>query len=551
MTRTAVLALAALCTAPAALHAQALTQRAAYRPGIDVLDYHYAIDLPDTGDVIAARAALRVHRTARADTLVLDLLRLAVDSVLVNGRPAAYARDSATVRIALPRFAAPDTLDVAVRYGGRLAPRDGLIVTVDSVSRRWQAFADNWPDRGRNWLASVDHPSDKATVTWTVTAPSTRRVVANGSLVEETPLVGAPGRAPRTRTVWRESRPIPVYLMVIAAATMGRIELAPSACGRALGGGCVEQSVYFAPEVRAHMPGPFAHAPAIVDWLSRTVAPFPYEKLAHVQSSTIFGGMENASAIFYADRLFRTPTERASVVPHEIAHQWFGDAVTEREWGHLWLSEGFATYFEKLWLRRSEGDSAFRAGMADIRAKIAGSPVTADRPVIDTAQTNYLELLNTNSYEKGGWVLHMLRAEVGDSAFFRAVRGYYAAHKDGTALTDDLQRHVERAAARPLGWFFDQWLRRPGMAELRVGWTHDAATGRVTLSVRQGERFAPYRLRLAVDVARPGGTPERVVVSVPAQREARVPLPGRHATRPASLTFDPDVELLGTVEVVR
>jgi aminopeptidase N len=549
MTRIGILALAALCAAaPATSHAQPRAQtgaqRAAYRPGIDVLDYHYAIDLPDTGDVIAARAALRVHRTSRADTLVLDLLRLTVDSVLVNGRPVVHARDSATVRIPLPRFAAPDTLDVTVRYRGAVAPRDGLIVSVDSVSRRWQAFADNWPDRGRNWLASVDHPSDKATVTWTVTAPSTRRVVANGSLVEETPIAGGA----RTRTVWRESRPIPVYLMVIAAATMGRMELAPAACGRALGGGCVEQSVYFAPEVRAHMPGPFAHAPAIVDWFSRVVAPFPYEKLAHLQSSTIFGGMENASAIFYADRLFRTPSERASVVPHEIAHQWFGNAVTEREWGHLWLSEGFATYFEKLWLRQSEGDSAFRVAMAAIRKEIAESPVTVERPVIDSAQTDYLKLLNTNSYEKGGWVLHMLRVEVGDSAFFRAVRSYYAAHKDGTALTDDLLRHVERAAGRPLGWFFDQWLRRPGMAELRVGWTHDAGTGRVTLDVRQGERFAPYRLRLAVAVA---GAAERVVVSVPAQREARVTLPGRYATRPASLAFDPDVELLGTIEVVR
>jgi aminopeptidase N len=169
------------------------------------------------------------------------------------------------------------------------------------------------------------------------------------------------------------------------------------------------------------------------------------------------------------------------------------------------------------------------------------------RPVIDSAETNYLKLLNTNSYEKGGWVLHMLRVEVGDSAFFRGVRSYYAAHKDGNALTDDLRREMERASGRQLGWFFDQWLRRPGMAELRVGWTHDASTGRVTLAVRQGERFAPYRLRLSVGVA---GTAERVVVSVPAEREARVPLPGRYATRPASLTFDPDVELLGTVEAV-
>src|SRR5581483_7712107 len=104
---------------------------------------------------------------------------------------------------------------------------------------------------------------------------------------------------------------------------------------------------------------------------------------------------------------------------HETAHQWFGDAVTEREWSHLWLSEGFATYFAELWDRAARGDSAFRAGMARMRAVVLrDTQSVTTRPVIDTAQTNLLALLDRNSYEKGGFVLHMLRVQVGEGAFF-------------------------------------------------------------------------------------------------------------------------------------
>jgi aminopeptidase N len=408
------------------------------------------------------------------------------------------------------------------------------------------AFGDNWPNRARNWIPSVDHPSDKATVTWTVTAPSDRRVVANGELLEETPLeAGRAGETGgRTRTRWRETRPIPVYLMVIAAAPLAFYDLGPAACARAEVPGCVRQSVYVAPESRDFLPGPFAEATDIVDFFSALVGPFPYEKLAHLQSSTRFGGMENASAIFYADKLFRDRSLRPGLIAHETAHQWFGDAVTEREWGHLWLSEGFASYLEPLWVRHASGDSAFRATMATIRDEVIASPVTAARPVLDTAQTNYLELLNTNSYQKGAWVLHMLRTVVGDSAFFRGVRSYYARHKHGTALTDDLRREVEGTSGTRLEWFFDQWLRRPGFVELTTAWRYDPKARRVTLSLAQGERFAPYRFPLTVEVVDSDGAVRRATVQVPAERRAEVRIPLALTGRPRRVAFDPDVELL-------
>ena len=174
------------------------------------------------------------------------------------------------------------------------------------------------------------------------------------------------------------------------------------------------------------------------------------------------------------------------------------------------------------------------------------SPVTATRPVHDSLETNTLALLNTNSYQKGGWTLHMLRSMLGDSAFFRGVRAYYLAHRDGNARTDDLPVALERSSGRPLGWFFDQWLRRPGFAELTTRWRYDAVRHRVTLDVGQGVRFAPYRFPLAIDVRDAAGRVHRVTVQVAAVHAQTIVLPLPLTAPPRELVLDPDVQLLAT-----
>ena len=345
---------------------------------------------------------------------------------------------------------------------------------------------------------------------------------------------------------YREHAPIPVYLMVIALAPLTPTSLGETACGHAARARCVPQVVYTAPEQRASAQA-FAHAGGIVTFFSQLVAPFPYEKLAHVQSSTRFGGMENASAIFYADSPFRGRGVNESTIAHETAHQWFGDAVTEREWPHLWLSEGFATYFAALWTEHANGETAFRNAMSGIRHTVLADTVSATRrPVIDSLETNLFSLLNVNSYQKGGFVLHMLRRLVGDSAFFRGIRSYYAAHVNGNALTDDLQSAMEQSSGRPLGWFFDQWLRRPGYAELSTSWRREP-TGAIRLTIDQSERFGAYEFPLDVAITDSSGTVKRMTVDVPATKHIEIELPGRYAGV-QRLVLDPDVWLLGAIE---
>jgi aminopeptidase N len=545
------LAAAALvgCPGSSGSSVQSLTGQP-YRPGFDVVDYDLTIDLPDSGRVIRATALLTVRRTGNAgqrsngDTLTLDLVRLAVASVAVDGQTVRFARTADAIHV--PLLATQrDTIRVAISYGGEVT--DGLVIRTDSQGR-WTAFGDNWPNRARYWIPSIDHPSDKATVSWTVRTPPGRTVVANGRQL-------SPGRMrvgyAETRTSqWREDRPIPTYTMVIAAAPLVRHDLGAHACGLAELDRCVEQVVYTTPEVRDYMPGPFTTARGVVEWMSSMVGPFPYEKLAHVQSSTIYGGMENASAIFYDDKLFRDRAMTVDLIAHETAHQWFGDAVTERDWPHLWLSEGFATYFSALWTERSQGQDAFRAQMLEMRAQIlADTAAVARRPVIDTIETKLTALLNANSYQKGGWTLHMLRRLVGDSAFFRGVRQYYTANRHGNALTDDFRRAVEATSGRRLDWFFDQWLRRPGYPTPALRWEFDSTASRVTVTIDQERaRFGAFRFPLVLAVHDPAGTVRRVEVEVPAQPRTSIQLPFSVTTRPARIEADPGVDLLARFE---
>jgi aminopeptidase N len=211
------------------------------------------------------------------------------------------------------------------------------------------------------------------------------------------------------------------------------------------------------------------------------------------------------------------------------------------------LSEGFATYFAALWTRQSKGEAAYRDEMQAIRGQILADSIVATRPVLDTAETNYLALLNANSYQKGGYILYMLHRQLGDSAFFGGLRSYYGTHRDGNATSDDLRRELERASGTSLERFFTQWLRRPGVAEPTIGWAYDPTQGRVSLLVIQESPRGPYELPLTAVVTQSSGEQKRVEVTLPAERRATIVLPEGFPQRPTSVTFDPDRVLLGRI----
>ena len=509
------------------------------QPGVDVLHYDIALTLAPPSSSIEGREVITLLRSRGVRQLRLDAVGLVITSVRVRGVPVEIQRlDSAVV---VP-MADPvgDTVRVTVEWTA--TPKDGLVIRSDANG--WTAFGDNWPNRARLWLPVVDHPSDKATVAWTVRVPTEYRVIANG-VSERVDTAGQPAMA-----TWRyaQAQPIPTYLMVIGVGKLEELSLGATACGAALGGGCVPQSVIFAPAVRAAMPGTFVQAGEIVRFFSSLVGPYPYDRLAHVQSRTRFGGMENAGAIFYAWEIFGNGQPfPPGLIAHETAHQWFGDAVTERAWAHAWLSEGFATYLAAMYAEHVGGDTALRHELAGMRKAVMGSRVSRERPVVDTAQTVLMQLLNTNSYQKGGHVLHMLRREIGDSAFVRAMRAYQARYRNGNALTDDFMHAAEESSQRPLRWFFDQWLRRPGWATVDVRWRQQGDA--MELSAEQPAGARGYRLLLPLDIELTDGSVLHRVseVSESSARLAPQTLPAGAKVR--AVRADPRGDLLAAITV--
>lgn len=506
----------------------------AIRGDHDILHYHVAVSIPDRGTMVRGATTVRYVVRGGAGPVTLDFDDVfTIDSIVWPGGPpvAGAVRDG---RLAVDRWGAVgDTLAFTVFYRGR--PADGLFIQ-ENVHGERTAFADNWPNRARHWFPSEDHPSDKATASFEVEVPAGWRAIANGALEGVDTLATG-----RTRWRWRSDRPIPVYTMVVGGGPLTVTPIgAPGGLDHALW--TFRQDSAFAVD------GPFRRAQRMVEAYTRLIGPFPYAKLAHVQSSTRFGGMENSSAIFYAEGGYASRRMGDGVVAHETAHQWFGDAVTEFDWHHLWLSEGFASYFDPVFFQLAGEEERFRDDMARKKASYLASDVV-DRPILDTTVTDLFALLNANNYLKGAWVLHMLRGEVGDSAFFGAVREYYRIFRDSTALTSDFLAVVDRHAGRSLRWFFEQWLLQPGYPQVEVEWAwhRERREVEVRLVQRQPAEWGRFALTVPVLVhLAPGGVARGAARFSGTDPTAVVRLGGIDA-EPLDVAVDPDGNLLLTV----
>ncbi|WP_263835375.1 M1 family metallopeptidase [Salinibacter sp.] len=509
------------------------------QPGIDVQDYDFALTLSDTTDRIEGTAT--VHVRIDTDTLTavrLDLIGRApegetgmrVQSVSEAGRAVSYRHADDLLRIRPPDLAAGQTRTFRIEYAG--VPDDGLIIGTNRHGDR-TFFGDNWPNRARHWLPVVDHLADKATVEFRVTAPARYDVVSNGARVRDSTSGG-------TRyTHWRTDVPLPPKVMVIGVA-----DFAVDSAGT-VDGVPVQSWVY--PEDRGPGLKDLGQAPPILRFFEENLGPYPYAKLANVQSTTRYGGMENAAAIFYSETAVADGEDDTSLLAHEIAHQWYGNTVTEADWPHLWLSEGVATYLTGLYLEHARGAAALTRYMAAARRQVVQfHDANPDAPLVDTTYSDPNELLNTNPYEKGGWVLHMLRREVGTETFWRGLRAYYERYRDGNASTRDFRAVMEDVSGQDLEAFFDQWTRRPGHPVIEGTWRHDAAAGECVVTLRQTQDEPPFVVPVPVAL---GESPSRTTTLFMRGREAqsRVDCP----QAPSSVTLDPNTDLLAELSMRR
>src|SRR5947209_433440 len=446
------------------------------------INYNIALTLNDQlTEITSARAEISIQVLKGALTILdLDFGEMPVDSVTVNNASAHFNQSNGRLNGERSRTAdSHDKLTVVVNYHGR--PKDGLVLTNDKAGKP-SATGDNWPDRVHNWIPCLDHPSAKATVNFTVTAPARDIGVANGKLT------ATRNNSDTTRTwTYTESRPIPAYCMVIAVG-----EYAES--------GPLEKTVtplaYYVPQTdRDFAVKGFSAAPFAVSLFSERIAPYPYEKLALIVGATRFGGMENSSAIVFASNLFENRKDSQmssrfnirrgleSVTAHEIAHQWFGDSVTESTWADLWLSEGFATYFAGLFVEKYDGEDPFRDYMRNQATRYFAYEKQRNAPIHDSETPDLMRLLNPNNYEKGAWVLHMLRKRLSDDLFFRGLRAYYNAHREANASTEDLRAALESASGKDLKDFFARWIYGTGHPQYQLQWNSKTAQNAVLLTV--------------------------------------------------------------------
>ncbi|RYD88268.1 MAG: M1 family peptidase, partial [Sphingobacteriales bacterium] len=310
---------------------------------IDVTAYKFNLVLNDGDNSIKGKAVVTVNVLKNTNAIALDLVKkndagmgMEVISVTENGRKLKFTHNNDVLNIqASPK--AKTLHSYTITYSG--TPADGLIISTNKFGDR-TFFGDNWLNRARYWLPCVDNVADKAAVDFNVTAPAHYEVVSNGIKIDET----GTGKTKLTR--WSEETPIATKIMVIGVA-----KFAIDKPGKVRG---IPVYSYVFPQDKEVGFKSYAMATEVLPFFMDKIGPYAYRKLANVQSKTIFNGMENASVIFYSQKSV-TDADVEELIAHEVAHQWFGDAVTEMGPHHVWLSEGFASYLAHYYLENKYG----------------------------------------------------------------------------------------------------------------------------------------------------------------------------------------------------
>lgn len=502
---------------------------AANRNLIDVTSYNFGITVYETHDSLIGNATVNFLAKETIEAFELDLVNPKKGSGMYvyhvtgkNGVPLKFSHENNILSIQLPgTLPAQQNYSVLISYSG--IPADGLIISKNKYGKK-TFFSDNWPNRAKNWIPCIDHPSDKAAVKFEVTTPLKYKLVANGIKTEETIFNNG-----TKLTVYKEAIPLSTKIMAIGIA-----EFSEQYIGEAAN---VPVTAWVFTEDRSMAQKSYGLAIEVLNWFDNKIAPYPFNKLANVQSKTIFGGMENASAIFYAEGSVQAANNNERLLAHEIAHQWFGNMATEAAWPHLWLSEGFATYFAHLYMYEKYGADTLKAELEKDRKQIIQLYKQNPMPVVNKNVKDYMQLLNANSYQKGSWILHMLHKKTGDSIFMKGVKEYYNKFKTGNAVTEDFKHIMEETSGKPLNTFFNQWLYSPVIPELNIQWEYDKNLLKVTVTQVQKELF---EIDFVVRIHTTSGILDKSIALKNKEHQFSLPL----TEAPLQLQADPNTELL-------
>lgn len=524
-----------------------------YPPSLDFTITHMSLRVvPDFATkTIRCTEQLQVKRISldnSADTIELDAAELDVSSVTVGNTSCSFKVFGDKVLVSLVQPARHgDIIGLTITYSAK--PRKGFyFVSADEKypNKRTEAWTQGETTESKYWFACIDHPLVKFTSDISVIVPPEYTVISNGSLKERQQLT-ADGQ-PAFAHVWSEGRPHPAYLTSVVIGTYAEIT-----GGRGL--------YYYVPgEFSDDAMRSFERTPEMLKFFEDYFGvKYPYEKYSQVTvQDFVYGGMENSSCTTLTadtlhDQKAHVDFTSDHLVSHELAHQWFGDLVTCRDWSSIWLNEGFATYCEALYWEASRGTDEFLYYVmqtADDYFEEASTRYV--RPIVTKTFKHPDDLFDRHTYEKAGVVLHMLRNTVGDLAFRKSVGAYLDRFGDGTAETFDLRRTFELETGRSLEQFFDQWLYRAGHPQLKM---QISIEGRNTLRVKveQTQAEAPFVFSLEVSVMQSqagqiGKANQKLFVLRIEEKETAFQLPLDSAGI-EWVSIDPEFKILKTISI--
>jgi aminopeptidase N len=499
--------------------------------GYDVQKYtiRYEVDLASR--FVEAEVTIDAVTTAGNVAAVdLDFFGFNVSAVEVDGQPAEYTRQSAggVLRVEVGPFAEagrPFSVDVA--YSGQPATIDGLGMSFTQHGAA--TFAE--PEGARAWFPCKDRPSDKAAYEGLITVPSGYTVASNGRLAGVTP-------AGNRRTFhWIEEHPITTYLISIAISDYVVIQDEYRD---------IPIAHYVYPEKEGAARRDFSRTPAMMGaFEERLGVPYPFDKYGHALFENFGGAMEHQSMTSYGAGLVTGDNRFDAIVAHELGHQWFGDLVSPASWDEIWLNEGFATWTEFLWVEHA--DPEFLSDMMRQReSAFLSYEDRAGRYALHAP--GFDRLFGTTIYQKGGWVVAMLRYVLGDEAFFAGIQTYLTEHSFGNATSEDLRAAMEAASGRDLSAFFDEWVYGAGYPAYLTSWSARAVPGgrfQADVRIRQTQAGTPvFTTPLEVEAVAADGTRVRQRVEISsADQVASICLD----FPPVDVVVDPDNRVLGPV----
>ena len=553
---TRLLTVALLATLPSIAQAQASAaapsplRSAGDRP-VDIRHLKLELDVDLKRKRISGTATLDLVTLRPLTTIRLDAVNHQVTAVRgrrAQDKPVVLEFENTGREILVhlkARAAARDAWQLAIDYSVT-NPDTGLHFFGPSKTTPKQplmVWSHGEPISNRYWFPSQDHPAERQSSEIIATVPTGMECLSNGKLISRKMVEGSQPGEQKIRFHWKQQKSHVSYLTTLV---VGRFHVAREQWrGRPV-------LYYVPPESAPDTARTFGRTVEMLDFFSDTFGiEYPWEKYAQVVVEQFTaGGMENTSAttlyrgVMHDERAMLDSTPDR-LIAHELGHQWWGDLVTCRNWSHLWLNEGFATYCEVLWYEHKLGrDEADYLLYSKSRSGRSGAALT--RPIVDRHYASPRSMFDSRAYPKAGWVLHMLRHRVGDDAFFRALKRYGTVYSYQVAETGDLRRTFERLLGHSLERFFFDWTERSAHPVLTVSSRYDADSKQVRVEVTQDQDGEPFAFPLRVSFAVPGRSePVRLDLAVTEKRQvAFVPV----TSRPTLVRVDPEHTLLAEVK---